>query len=76
MFGDMEKVTRVAITTAEFEQGVEEIFVEERSSDWFITYYVYKDKVTVVESMNDVHDHATETCDSLAEAIEVASTWC
>ena len=76
MFGDMEGITRAGITKVEEEMGIIEVFVEERSLDWWVTYAVYEDKVEVTESMGDNYNHCEATCKTLDEAIAVASQWC
>ena len=76
MFGDLEGLTRLALTEREIEAGVQEVFGEDRGYDWYITYYVYEDKCIVVEYMDGNHEHCKETCDDLNAAIAVASKWC
>ncbi len=76
MFGDTEGMERVAMTEQESEKGIIEIFVEERSSEWFITYYVYKDKCIAEEYMNGNPQHCVEECDDLKDAIATAGHWC
>ena len=76
MFGDLEGLERVAMTEQEEDSGVIEMFVENRSEDWFITYYVYNDKCIVIEAMDGNYHHCKEECKDLGEAISVASKWC
>ena len=76
MFGDVECLSRSGITEGEYESGVIEVFIEERSEDWFITYYVYENKCEVVEYIDGNYEHAKETADNLEDAVLIASKWC
>ncbi len=75
MIRDMKRLTKIDVTEPQKDFGVIECYVEVRSEDWWITYTVYKDKVEVTESMDNMN-HCIETCNTLEEAIQVASQWC
>ena len=52
------------------------VLEEERSYDWSIIYYIYKDKVIVIEEFEGNMEHAKKNCKDLETAIFVASKWC
>ena len=76
MFGDMEGVVRSALTEKNIEDGVEEVFIEERGYDWVVTYYIYADKVQAVEYMDDNPEHCTAEAKTLSEVMAITSQWC
>ena len=64
------------VTEQEEDSGVIEVFIEKRSEDWYITYYVYEDKCIIIEAIGENYHHCKEECKDLGEAISVASHWC
>ena len=75
MYGSIEGLVRSGLTKDEQDKGIEEIFLEERSYDWWITYYIYKDKVEVLEYMDGNSKHCRAIAADLDEAMLIASLW-
>ena len=73
MYNELEQI---ALTKNLQADGVLECWVENRSEDWYITYKIYADKVTVQESMDESVNHCFKTCETMKEAMNIASEWC
>ena len=74
MFGDMEGLEEIENPEA-VRGGCIAMYVEHRGYDWEIFYYVFSDRVEVVESMDGNYEHCKETVKTLEEAIAIASKW-